>query len=132
MWKDTSYGVEGHANKEPWCATLICHCLAQAAREGWTTAAKSLPKEASVRFFLQWAQKRPGVEVFKPGSRPLLPNDIVVFLPRLSHIGILERVEGSTLHTIEGNTNPAGSREGDGVYRKTRALSFPGHIIRFL
>lgn len=38
---------------------------------------------------------------------------------RQGHTGIVERVDGSTVYTIEGNTNKAGSREGDGVYRKT-------------
>ena len=34
------------------------------------------------------------------------------------HIGIVTAVDEIGFHTIEGNTNSAGSREGDGVYRK--------------
>lgn len=34
------------------------------------------------------------------------------------HIGIVVGVDDIGFHTIEGNTNFAGSREGDGVYRK--------------
>ncbi|MCS6760476.1 MAG: hypothetical protein MO852_17250 [Candidatus Devosia euplotis] len=30
-----------------------------------------------------------------------------------------------TVHTIEGNTNAEGSREGDGVYRKTISVHMP-------
>ncbi len=39
------------------------------------------------------------------------------------HTGLVERMDGYAIHTIEGNTNAAGSREGDGVYRKVRQLS---------
>lgn len=35
------------------------------------------------------------------------------------HTGIVVKVDDIGFHTIEGNTNAAGSREGDGVYRKT-------------
>jgi hypothetical protein len=38
---------------------------------------------------------------------------------RQGHTGIVERVVGTTVYTVEGNTNKAGSREGDGVYRKS-------------
>ena len=35
------------------------------------------------------------------------------------HTGIVVKVDDIGFHTIEGNTNAAGSREGDGVYHKT-------------
>lgn len=39
------------------------------------------------------------------------------------HTGIVVKVDSVGFHTIEGNTNAAGSREGDGVYRKTHKWS---------
>lgn len=45
---------------------------------------------------------------------------------RIGHVGIVTSVtEGkeSEIQTCEGNTNPAGSREGDGVYARTRKKS---------
>lgn len=43
------------------------------------------------------------------------------------HIGIVDRVDGANIHTIEGNTSPQGSGgsddNGGGVYRRTRAAS---------
>jgi hypothetical protein len=40
---------------------------------------------------------------------------------KLSHVGIVVSVgEGGVLHTIEGNTNTAGGREGNCVAEKTR------------
>ncbi|CAB4150373.1 Peptidoglycan binding-like [uncultured Caudovirales phage] len=35
------------------------------------------------------------------------------------HCGIVVAVDSVGFHTVEGNTNSAGSRDGDGVYRKT-------------
>lgn len=42
------------------------------------------------------------------------------------HIGIVEAVNfaNNMIFTIEGNTNSAGGRLGDGVYRKSRELNF--------
>lgn len=41
------------------------------------------------------------------------------------HAGIVERLDGDQLITIEGNTSSnTASREGDGVYRKTKTLTF--------
>jgi len=37
----------------------------------------------------------------------------------LGHTGIVEKVNGGFLTTIEGNTNDGGSREGIGVFRRT-------------
>jgi len=39
------------------------------------------------------------------------------------HTGIVVKVDDVGFHTIEGNTNAAGSREGDGVYHKTHKWS---------
>ena len=38
------------------------------------------------------------------------------------HTGIVERVNGDIIHTIEGNTNDAGEREGYEVCRRTRRI----------
>ena len=38
----------------------------------------------------------------------------------LNHTGIVLSYDGQLIHTVEGNTNDSGSREGNGVYAKTR------------
>lgn len=48
----------------------------------------------------------------------------------LGHTGIIESIDGSILHTIEGNSNNNGSREGIGVVRHTRNIGKP--IIGYL
>lgn len=45
---------------------------------------------------------------------------IMSFGNGLGHTGLVESVEGDILHTIEGNTNDTGSREGYEVCRRTR------------
>jgi hypothetical protein len=39
---------------------------------------------------------------------------------KFSHIGVVERVDGQGVYTIEGNTSAAGSREGTTVRRQFR------------
>ena len=40
----------------------------------------------------------------------------------LGHTGILERIEGGFIHTIEGNSNSSGSSNGIGVFQLTRKI----------
>lgn len=41
-------------------------------------------------------------------------------LGRIGHVGFIHQVSDNAYITVEGNTNQAGSREGDGVWRKRR------------
>lgn len=64
------------------------------------------------------------------------PGDVVGFysasLKRMAHMGILESEQESFFTTIEGNTNGAGSRNGDGVYRKKRLKSQTRAVARWI
>lgn len=54
-------------------------------------------------------------------------------LGRIGHIFIIDRSPpGQYFFTIEGNTNKAGSREGDGVYRKRRLKKQTYKISRWV
>lgn len=57
------------------------------------------------------------------------------------HAGIVTEIDGSVIKTIEGNTSPAptsaeADRNGDGIYAKSRKLSFAKtaglHLIGFI
>ena len=48
----------------------------------------------------------------------------------LGHTGFVEKVEGNVIHTIEGNTNDTGSREGYEVCRRTRKVEQCKGFIR--
>lgn len=41
------------------------------------------------------------------------------------HVAIIEKIEGDQMHTVEGNTNDEGSREGYEVCRRIRKMSDP-------
>lgn len=55
-------------------------------------------------------------------------------LKRIAHVGFVDEWQSNTSHviTVEGNTNDASSREGDGVYRKRRLKSQIYKVSRFL
>jgi cell wall-associated NlpC family hydrolase len=55
-------------------------------------------------------------------------GDIVMYT--FSHVGIVISDNGKTIQTVEGNTNGEGSREGDGVYFKTRNKSLVKRFVR--
>lgn len=87
--------------------------------------------------FVSWVFQKGGHHQPKTGWSPALFNSKVntktvkpgnifgIWFPqikRIAHVGLVEKREGDWLISIEGNTNVAGSREGDGVYRKRRSV----------
>jgi hypothetical protein len=48
------------------------------------------------------------------------------------NVGFVDNWTSKTVHTVEGNTNQAGSREGDGVYRKIRLTRQIYAVTRFI
>lgn len=129
VWGSTNY-PNGWEQREPWCAALVCHVVQLADMESLLLDFPRRPRSASVAEWRKWAREaKSGVKILKPGDA-LLAGDIVSFLPHFSHIGIVAKSGKTSIVTIEGNTNDAGSREGDGCYEKTRALSLCGEFYR--
>lgn len=106
-----------------WCAAFVCWVLRQSGIK--ETATFKLPRTASAWDFINWslAQDKTTTTLRNPKSKDIAPGDIVVF--RFSHIGIATSYANSNgdFYAVEGNTNGAGGREGDGVYLKTRNIS---------
>ena len=127
FWTATSYAA-GYANREPYCAAFICWVISEAVKG--STFAFALPKSALAYDFEKWgvANTGKGVSVIAKGA-PLKPGDIFT-LSAASHVGMVKSVSGSTVTTIEGNTDGSGSREGDGVYQRTRDASGFRKVIR--
>ena len=50
----------------------------------------------------------------------------------LGHTGFVESIEGTFIHTIEGNTNDTGSREGYEVCRRMRSINTCKGYIRLI
>lgn len=102
----------------PWCACMVSYCL---HRAGW----KDFPVgKAAVRNWVSWATKR-GRLTKKPER-----GDLFCWLNanQTGHIGFIVAANPVFITTIEGNSNAAGGREGDGCYRhvrlRTRRIQF--------
>lgn len=126
-WTATSY-LTGYDNREPYCAAFVCWIIRQAI--GDRKVNYNLPTSPVAYDIEKWgaANIKNGVKVLK-NSDKLLPGDIFT-LSAASHTGIIVGVNSSTVTTIEGNTDGSGSREGDGVYEKTRTKVSLRKIVR--
>ena len=105
---------------DPWCAAFVCSMVKRAA----DALGISVPLHLS-----------PGVftldERAPANMRRATPVAGSIFiLNGHRHTGFVTGVRpDGNLDTIEGNTNPAGSSEGDGVYARTRR---PTEIMGYL
>ena len=103
----------GNKKGDPWCAAFVSWVFGQAGF--------ALPRTA-------WSPA-----LFPLNRQTLLIKPAVVFgiyfpeLKRIAHCGLVEKQNGNWIYTIEGNTNFAAGREGDGVYRKIRHLKTIGY-----
>lgn len=95
-----------------WCMAFIYWATKEASIE--LGALNPLSKTGGV---LDMYNKEKDLRVITPQ-----PGDIFImdYGKGTGHTGIVEKVVGTTLHTIEGNTNDEGSREGFEVCRRKR------------
>jgi hypothetical protein len=116
----------------PWCAGFVSYLLEQACR----TIGAPLPLETS--FSCDWlasSAQQSGIFVTERQARSstrITPGS--VFLVRRTstdwtHTGIVLRPEGDVFHTIEGNTNDDGHREGYEVCQRVRSFSDKDFIL---
>jgi hypothetical protein len=105
----------------PWCNAFVYLVYQEAAEKArWVN-----PVVRTGHVVTGWNKtkgtKVPGSEIVKLPT-VLQPGDqfIMRFKNGLGHTGIITEVKGRRIHTIEGNTNNAGGREGFGVLRKVR------------
>ena len=77
--------------------------------------------------------------VFKSGKllKQIQPGDVFTLwyasLGRIGHTGFADKqINSSFYESVEGNTNVAGSREGDGKYRKRRSYNATYSITRWI
>lgn len=97
----------------PWCAAFVSYCLKLAGHKVGPTSGRG-----AVRNWAQWAKESERLIHFSEARR----GDLFFWLnpDKTGHIGFITAKGEGSFRTIEGNTNDAGSREGDGVYRRTR------------
>lgn len=109
-----------------WCAAFVKWCFDQA---GVKTTITAWSPTAHNRANIVMSQ---GVERKQPQ-----PSDVFcIYFPnlkRIGHTGFIDKKFGhNSYQTVEGNTNNAGSREGDGVYVKIRPKSSIYSITRWI
>lgn len=98
-----------------WCMAFVYWCTQKAALQ--LTFKNPLKRTAGV---LDQFNSRPFLIAFAPQ-----PGDVFImdFGKGLGHTGIVEKIVGNTVFTIEGNTNSLGGREGYKVCRKKREIT---------
>ena len=119
---DTKYGIVYGMNNVYWCMIFIWWCFNQIDKALFYDGKKC----ASCSQLMNWAKSK-GRWVTKNYK----PGDILIYKFHKSsnavdHCGICTDANSSNVFAIEGNTSSgtAGSQDnGDGVYRRIRALS---------
>jgi len=116
-------GLDPSAGSFAWCAAFVYFCFMQAAN------AQRVPnpaiKDAGVLDLWNRAGsagvRRIGFEEANASPNLVQPGSVFVIKTGTEHghVGLVEKVAGVGLTTIEGNTNVDGSREGIGVFRRT-------------
>jgi hypothetical protein len=120
----TSVGLNP-AGAFSWCQAFVYWCFDQAAQKA--QIANPCVKTAGV--LDHWAKCPPAARIYadRAFDDPTLIRPGAIFIvdhgAGKGHTGIVTRVFDGQVGTIEGNTNQAGSREGDGVYQKVRTIA---------
>ncbi len=115
-WVEALLRVVDCKKGDPWCAAYVSFCLAIAHH-----GKNPLPMSASCETLHQFGLKN-GLMVTTPEA-----GDVFLVLTDAGHAHHTGFVTGpgftGKVPTIEGNTNVDGSREGWGVFRRTRTIS---------
>jgi hypothetical protein len=110
-----------------WCCAFVYFCFDETANS--LNVANPMVRTAGCLDHWNRAPARGARRVMaaQAVSNPELVRAGMIFVMDhgggLGHTGLVERVQGGLITTIEGNTNTAMSREGGGVYRLTRKLA---------
>ena len=129
---------------DPWCAAFVAWCVMKSRQATtaptWTSGSALTPwQKGSTRAGgdASTTPNSPGYQSkVKPGwvwvraKDPKGASDAARGLWVQGHCGIVVAVDAVGFHTVEGNTNSAGSRDGDGVYRKLHKWSDAAQIAR--
>lgn len=110
-----------------WCAAFICWCIKTAGG----VPKIDYPHTAWTPAIWQWAATmNSGIDPsdVSSGSHPVPAGALFLLFgkvgdtERVKHVGFVDYIDGQLVHTVEGNTNKAGSREGGGVYKLQRQI----------
>ena len=107
-----------------WCAAFVYFCFEEVAK----ATGKANPCFKTGGVMLHW-NKTTGKKILMADAvnNPGLVKPGHIFMMSFGggkgHTGFVESVNGGFITVIEGNTNDGGSREGVGVFRRTRKIN---------
>lgn len=107
-----------------WCAAFVYWCFNEASKK----LKVSNPACKTAGCLFHW-NKTSGTKIptKEAVNNPSLIKPGAVFImdhgKGMGHTGIVEKVEGGFVHTIEGNSNSGGSRNGIGVFQLSRKIA---------
>ena len=138
FWPATSY-PDGYNNREPYCAAAVAYWVQKWLRDPLVVQAMSMSpaqlerwrcKSARAFDWLDWAKSKK-LRVFGESEyEDVKLGDIMVF--DMSHIGIVTGRLGKNILTIEANTGEQGTRDGEGIFRKSRPYTLTKAFISLL
>lgn len=115
-----------------WCAAFVDWLVMTAMDESGKEYTFKRPMTAGAWDLENWSLKQDDSTQTKrnPKAEDIEAGDIVIF--KFSHVGLAigSPVKG-VVSTIEGNTDSQGSREGGGVFKKSRSINIIKTRIRF-
>ena len=108
---------------DPWCAAFVCFCIKEAAKR---LGVKPRFEYGGSAYKL-WTRNQ-SLVLPEPTENCLFVIDHGLSKKgtRIGHVGFVvarNQSHNETLETMEGNTNSAGSRDGDGAYHKSREMA---------
>jgi hypothetical protein len=130
-----------YRGRPPYCAAAVSYWVAEWLKNPEVLALLGMTakqadswrcKSPAAFGWLTWATTK-GLQVLSDSpSNKLMVGDIMVF--DMSHIGIVAQPSAGSqmLTTIEANTGPSGSRDGDGCWQKYRQRSLARGFIRLI
>jgi len=100
----------------PWCASFVCWIYGQSGIAN--------PRSGHCPDLFP-SKKVIYKRTVKINNEPQQGDVWGLYFPekrRVAHVGFIDQWQNKYVITVEGNTNEAGSRDGDGVYRKRRPI----------
>lgn len=134
---ETYLKAAGMSPGSPWCAAFVAWVIREASGQAkaprWATASavtNFFNAQTKLRGteFLAYPHERGRVKAGWIWVRAASVADAEAARGRKwtrGHTGIVTSPDGAGFATVEGNTNKAGSRDGDGVYSKSQSWTDP-------
>lgn len=115
----------GYSSPVPWCMCFLYWCIDEVCID--LEIENEAKRTGDCDTFLNWGKSK-GIEHQTPevgdfGFVMKSERDAV-------HVFLVTGIEGAVLHTVEGNTNDYGSREGYEVCRRRRTLKPTHRFVR--